>query len=87
MKALDLILGFLTAFIITGGGVVGGVLFSGYQPNSSTWLAAVVAGAVMGAKDIRSSMKLPPLSNGNMEALKQLYASQPTPPPNTETKP
>lgn len=81
MRAFDLFLGFITAFVITGGSIITGVLFSGYTVNEKTWLAAIVSGAVMGMKDIRSSAKLPPLSNGNLEALKQLYASQPTPKP------
>lgn len=79
MKALDIIVGFITAFLVSAGGVLIGVYSSGYQPNKNTFVAAIIVGLTVAGKDLRSTMKLPPLSNGNLEALKQLYASQPQP--------
>lgn len=90
MKIFTLFLDFLTSFIITAGGAFGIALYvsKGAPFDRMTWIAIAVTGGAAGAKAVRMSMGLPPLSNGNLETLKRLYSTNP-PKPNeeTETKP
>ncbi len=72
MKSFQIILGFLTTFVIIGGGAFGVVVGSGNELNAkSVWLS-VLLGLVAAAKEVRAMVALPPLSNGNYEAIKQL---------------
>jgi hypothetical protein len=63
---LDVLLSALTAFLVVAGGALVTVIAS--QPsgtaalNKTAWILAVVTGLVAAAKDVRSLMKLPPVS-------------------------
>lgn len=55
-----------TAFIIAAGGALGVVVASGNIINWQAIVASAALGAVTAAKDIRSSLRLPPINgNGN----------------------
>lgn len=60
------ILSAITAFIIASGGALG-VVFVGGEPSKYQILAAVVLGAVVAAKDLRTLYKLPPVSGEEPE--------------------
>ena len=64
MNKTAIIISAVTAFIITGGGVIVGVTGSGYTLNTTSWIVAGIFGLMAAAKDVRSLLKLPPVDNG-----------------------
>ena len=80
MKTFQLVIAFLTTFVIVTGGAVLVIITSGNSLNSKAIIPCAVLGVVLTAKELRSLLQLPPLSNGNYAAIKQLLDSQPKPP-------
>lgn len=73
MKLFTIIISAITTFIIIGCGSLGAVLVAlEGKPLSTTAVAVcIITGMVAAMKDIRSTMSLPPLSNGNYAAIAQ----------------
>jgi hypothetical protein len=69
MNYLVMFLSALTAFIIGSGGVITGVIGSGYELNDKSWTIAIVIGAMAASKDWRSQMRMPPVSPNDTEFL------------------
>ena len=74
MKAFQIIISAITTFFIVGGGSMGAVLvaLAGQPLNRSAIAVCILTGLVAAMKDVRSTMALPPLSNGNYEAIAQM---------------
>ena len=51
----------LTAFIIGSGGVMLGIVGSGYEINDKSWTIAIIVGLMAASKDWRSQMRMPPV--------------------------
>lgn len=68
-----------TTFIIIGAGAMGvAIVASDGKPLSKTAItAALLTGVVAGAKEVRSMMALPPLTNGSSESLNRLLTVEP----------
>ena len=62
MSTLTVTLSFLTAFLITAGGALG-IAAIGGEPSKWQIISSVVLGLVSGSKDVRSLLKLPPVSD------------------------
>ena len=78
MKAFQIIIDFITSFIIAAGGAysVALVVAKG-TPLSGEAIALVVAtGLITAAKGTRALIALPPLSNGNYDAIAELVKSK-----------
>lgn len=73
MKIFQILLSALTTFVIVGFGSFVAVLvgLAGAPMSKNAFWVCVGTGAVAAAKDIRSTMALPPLSNGNYDAIKR----------------
>lgn len=71
MKVFQILISSITTFFIVGGGAMGAVLvaLSGQRISPTAIAVCVLTGLVAAMKDIRSTMSLPPLSNGNYEAI------------------
>ena len=69
MKYVVMFLSALTAFVIGSGGVITGVIGSGYELNQKSWTIAIVIGAMAASKDWRSQMRMPPISPNDTEFL------------------
>ena len=73
--SIDIFLSALTAFAIVAGGSIVTVVAS--QPggtgalNKTAWIVSGAVGLVAAAKDVRSLMKLPPVSLSAKSPLKQ----------------
>lgn len=65
MKTLTIAISSITAFIISAGGSMGiaFIATNGVMPGKAVWVSAVVLGLVSAAKDTRSLLQLPPVSN------------------------
>jgi len=61
-SSLQYFLSALTAFTIAGGGSILSVIGSGFALNDRTWVISGVIGAMAASKDIRSLMRMPPVS-------------------------
>ena len=62
MKYADIAISAVTASGITAGSVLlGALLTNSKMPSGVVWLAAGVTGLVAAFKDIRSSLRLPPV--------------------------
>lgn len=92
MKIFTILMSAATTFLIVGGGCYNVVLvaLAGQPMNAIAFRLCIALGIVAAAKDIRATMDLPPLSNGNYDAIKELLAMRPpksneknssTPPP------
>lgn len=66
-KTVLLVLSAITAGTLGAGGVLIGVVASGYALNKTSWIVAGISFAVTASKDIRSQLSLPPVSNGNTQ--------------------
>lgn len=86
MKPYSVVVSAITAFCIVGGGALGAVLVAleGNPLKEKAIIICVITGLVAAMKDIRATLSLPPLSNGNYDAIAQLVKSQPK--PKEETK-
>lgn len=73
MKVFTILLSALTTFVIIGGGSLGAVLvaLAGRPISDAAIWVCVITGLTAAAKDVRSTMALPPLSNGNYDAIKR----------------
>lgn len=80
MRIWRLLVSATTTFVITGGGALVVALISsgGKMPNTVAIIASVLTGLMAAAKDTRSLMALPPVSNGNADALNKLLSTPPT---------
>lgn len=68
-KNATLIISALTAFAIAGGGSVA-IAFAatkGVMPDATVWVLAGVLGVVSAAKDVRSQLALPPVTENKQE--------------------
>lgn len=81
MKFGIIALSALTAFVIGAGGVIMGVVGSGYELNVKSWTIASVVGAMAASKDIRSLMRMPPVTPATDTAFisKPVAATPPSP--------
>lgn len=81
MRVWRILISASTTFVITGGGafVVALITSGGKMPGTAAMIASVLTGLMAAAKDTRSLMALPPVTNGNADALNKLLS---TPPPN-----
>lgn len=79
MKAFQIIIDFITSFVITAGGSMFVALSASEgRPLSNTAILLVVGtGLVAAAKGTRALVSLPPLSNGNYDTLTTLLKNQP----------
>lgn len=71
MRPIFIIVSALTAFLIVGGGAFVAVLVAiGGDPlrPAATWVC-IATGLIAAGKDIRATMSMPPLSNGNYQAI------------------
>lgn len=71
MKVLQIIAGFFTTFVIITGGAGCAILYAGYKLNHDAIVACCGLGAIAACKELRSMLSLPPLSNGNYNAIAQ----------------
>lgn len=74
MKTFQIILNFVTTFLIIGAGAfsVAVAAAAGQMPNAMSLGLVFLTAAAAAAKETRSFMGLPPLSNGNYTAIAQL---------------
>ncbi len=74
MKTFQIILNAITTFFIIGCGavVVAFTASGGSVPNTASLIVCVLTGLAAAAKETRSFIGLPPLSNGNYQAIAQL---------------
>lgn len=83
MRPFFIVISALTAFLIVGGGAFVAVLVAlGGDPlrPAATWVC-VVTGLIAAGKDIRATMSMPPLSNGNYQVIADMIrATRKTPP-------
>jgi len=72
----------LTVFITVFAGCMLTALAAGggSAPNKAAWTVSLLTALLATMKDIRATMSLPPLSNGNYEAIKNFMQGQ-TPAP------
>ncbi len=71
MKIFQILMAAITAFAITSGGAYATVIvaLSGQAVSQLALNMCIGLGIIAAAKDVRSMMALPPLSNGNYDAL------------------
>lgn len=62
MKTVTIIISAITAFTIAAGGALG-VVFVGGEPTKWQIVASIVLGLVVAAKDTRSLLQLPPVTD------------------------
>lgn len=72
MKGLQILIGFFTTFVIITGGSAGVIMGAGHELNHKAIIPCCILGLVAAAKEVRSMLQLPPLSNGNYTAIAQL---------------
>lgn len=73
MKTFQVIWNFVSTFFIIGGAAFGVAMAEsgGKMPNAAAWALVIITATVAAMKETRSFIGLPPLSNGNYDALKQ----------------
>lgn len=76
MKTYQIIVDFITSFIITSGGAlsVALVVASGAPLSKGAIWLIIATGLVTAARGTRALVSLPPLSNGNYESIKEVLA-------------
>ena len=79
MKIWRIVISAGTTFVIIGGGAMGVALISAEgRPISKTAItAALLTGLIASAKELRSMMALPPLTNGSSDSLNRLLSNPP----------
>lgn len=79
MRIWQIIISAVTTFVIIGGGAMGVALIAAEgKPLSKTAItAALLTGLIAAAKELRSMMALPPLTNGSSDSLNRLLKTPP----------
>ncbi len=74
MKWFTVVISSITVFITVAGGALAAVMVAteGDKPRMMALYLCAITGLIAAMKDVRATLNLPPLSNGNYNAIAQM---------------